>query len=152
MKVQETGKVYFPGLNGLRFLAAFAVVITHVELLKGQVGLPNHWTNPVIFNLGGLGVYFFFVLSGFLITYLLLAEKDKTGTIRIGNFYIRRILRIWPLYYFLVLLGFFVLPHFHILRLEWLQQFVQDRFWFKFLLNVIMLPNLALAMFPAIPH
>src|ERR1044071_5481753 len=95
-------RIYFPGLNGLRFLAASAVIITHVELLKGVLGLPNHWKNPVLFNLGGLGVYFFFVLSGFLITYLLLSEKNMTGHISIKKFYFRRIFRIWPIYYLLV--------------------------------------------------
>jgi peptidoglycan/LPS O-acetylase OafA/YrhL len=151
--VNETPvRVYFPGLNGLRFFAALAVVITHVELLKGQMGLPNAWTHPVLFNLGGLGVYFFFVLSGFLITYLLLSEKQHTGSVHIWNFYVRRMLRIWPLYYFIVILGFFVFPHFPILKLAWHEQYFEQGFWLKFWLNVLMLPNLALALFPAIPH
>jgi peptidoglycan/LPS O-acetylase OafA/YrhL len=56
------------------------------------------------------GVSFFFVLSGFLITYLIINEKGKTGKINILYFYIRRSLRIWPLYYLLVLLEFTALP------------------------------------------
>jgi peptidoglycan/LPS O-acetylase OafA/YrhL len=148
----QVGRIYFPGLNGLRFLAAFAVVVTHIELLKGQIGLPNHWLNPLVFNLGGLGVYFFFVLSGFLITYLLLAEKSATGSISVKDFYIRRVLRIWPLYYLLVILGFFVFPYFDILKLDWPQKHFEQSFWLKFLLNLFMLPNLAMAMFPAMPH
>ncbi|MEW6469829.1 MAG: acyltransferase [Bacteroidota bacterium] len=147
-------KIYFPGLNGLRFVAAFAVIITHVELLKGQLGLDNNWLHPVIFNLGGLGVYFFFVLSGFLITYLLIAEKDNTGTISIKKFYIRRILRIWPLYYLLILLAFFVLPHFGFLDIEWLKGPFRENFWPLLVLNLFMLPNLALALdtrYP-VPH
>jgi peptidoglycan/LPS O-acetylase OafA/YrhL len=77
----ENNKVYFPGLNGLRFFAAFSVVVTHIELVKHFQGYPTFWventsdeltlTNilqKVIFQAGGLGVYFFFVLSGFLIT------------------------------------------------------------------------------------
>ena len=63
-----------------------------------------------VFNKGYLGVNLFFVLSGYLITYLLLTEKNNSGTINIKNFYIRRILRIWPLFYFVVLLGFFLFP------------------------------------------
>lgn len=59
---------------------------------------------------GTLGVNFFFVLSGFLITYLLIAEKDITNTINIKKFYIRRVLRIWPLFYFNVLFGFIAFP------------------------------------------
>ncbi len=63
-----------------------------------------------VFNKGYFGVNLFFVLSGFLITYLLLIEKNNSGTINIKNFYIRRILRIWPLFYLALLLGFFLFP------------------------------------------
>ncbi|WP_315820634.1 hypothetical protein [Paraflavitalea speifideaquila] len=48
------------------------------------------------------------MLSGFLITYLLIREKEVTGTIHVGNFYIRRILRIWPLYFLCLFIGFVV--------------------------------------------
>ncbi len=121
----ENNKVYFPGLNGLRFYAAFAVVITHIELIKSFQGYPTFWVEnsgnnltlrsiiqKFVFELGSLGVYFFFVLSGFLITYLLLVEKAKTKTVAVKKFYVRRILRIWPLYYLIVILGFFVIPYF----------------------------------------
>ena len=57
-----------------------------------------------------MGVSFFFVLSGFLITYLLIKEKQLTGKVHISSFYIRRTLRIWPLYYFCVLFGFIAFP------------------------------------------
>lgn len=60
--------------------------------------------------LGGLAVTFFFVLSGFLITYLLLIERDTKGTINIKNFYLRRVLRIWPVYYVIFVIGFLILP------------------------------------------
>src|SRR5690606_19639921 len=63
-----------------------------------------------LFKNGVLGVNFFFVLSGFLITYLLLVEKDRFKNINIGNFYVRRVLRIWPLFYFCVLFGFVAFP------------------------------------------
>jgi peptidoglycan/LPS O-acetylase OafA/YrhL len=60
---------------------------------------------------GYYGVVFFFVLSGFLISWLLLQEKRATGAIALKNFYIRRALRIWPLYYGIVFLSFFVFPN-----------------------------------------
>ncbi|CAN5330779.1 hypothetical protein BH09BAC5_BH09BAC5_26080 [soil metagenome] len=141
-------KVFFPGLNGLRFLAASAVIITHIELLKAEMGLPNKWTEPLIFNLGGLGVYFFFVLSGFLITYLLLVEREKSGRISIRRFYLRRIFRIWPLYYLLVFLAFFVFPHISILHLDYFNKMLPVDFGIKLGLFIFILPNLALAMFP----
>jgi peptidoglycan/LPS O-acetylase OafA/YrhL len=55
---------------------------------------------------GGLGVIFFFVLSGFLITYILLHEKQEKKYIDLKKFYARRILRIWPLYYAMLLFAF----------------------------------------------
>ncbi|MBS1982635.1 MAG: acyltransferase [Bdellovibrionales bacterium] len=99
-----------PGLNGLRFFAAFAVIVHHLEQIKMLQGLPNRWVHPMVLGLGDQGVTFFFVLSGFLITYLLCEEMRASGTIGIKNFYLRRALRIWPVYYLLTFLGFFVLP------------------------------------------
>lgn len=97
--------IYFSGLNGLRAIAAIAVLISHITLALNDYNL-----DPFIFgayqdgkprgtDLAGNGVTIFFVLSGFLITYLLLIEKKTLETINIKNFYARRILRIWPLYY-----------------------------------------------------
>lgn len=84
------------------------VIVFHLELIKSEFGLKN---NYIILNVGGdMGVTLFFVLSGFLITYLLLEEKKITSKISLKNFYIRRILRIWPLYFFIVLLSIFILP------------------------------------------
>ena len=51
-------------------------------------------------------VSFFFVLSGFLITYIILEEKETTGKLNLSSFFIRRILRIWPLYYLMVAIAF----------------------------------------------
>jgi peptidoglycan/LPS O-acetylase OafA/YrhL len=88
-------KVYFPNLNGVRFIAALLVTITHIEQIKSMFGLPNYWDgnrNEFIDIVGKLGVILFFVLSGFLITYLLLFEKKETGTIDAGEFYISRTL------------------------------------------------------------
>ena len=108
--------LHFSGLNGLRAIAALAVVFAHTTM-----GLASFGLNPYIFGtypdgspkttlLNGFGVSIFFALSGFLITYLLLEEK-RTQEINIRNFYMRRILRIWPLYYlyfFLSILTLFV--------------------------------------------
>ena len=95
-------KHHFKGLNELRAVAALAVICFH---------LSGHLQSPTRFmRLGNAGVSLFFVLSGFLITYLLLEEKKNTNTISIKNFYIRRTLRIAPLYYFyiaLLLIGLF---------------------------------------------
>ncbi|HWD04111.1 MAG TPA: acyltransferase [Amycolatopsis sp.] len=81
----------FPGLDGLRAIAATIVVFFHFA------GPKFVWPS------GWVGVYIFFVLSGFLITTLLLREQDRTGRISLGGFYVRRVFRILPPY--LVILG-----------------------------------------------
>jgi len=146
-----TQKIYFPNLNGIRFIAAFLVIIHHAEQLKYLTGHPSFWGNKFIHISGKLGVILFFVLSGFLITYLLLAEKKQTGTISIKDFYIRRILRIWPLYYLVVFAGFFVLSHFDFLQVGDIGKELFTGFTLKFLLFLVFLPNLALVMFPPVP-
>lgn len=96
--------IYFPGLNGLRAIAAIAVVLSHITLYLKEFGLDPGILGSIQngelhgLPLAGYGVSIFFVLSGFLITYLLQAEKD-VHPIDIKKFYLRRILRIWPLYY-----------------------------------------------------
>lgn len=144
-------RVYFPNLNGLRFVAAYAVILHHVEQFKSLFGYPNHWQNPCIRNVGRLGVVLFFVLSGFLITYLLLREKAQAGTIAIGNFYTRRILRIWPLYYFVLALALLVLPAIPSFALpnHWEQG---HRAVFRGVLFVLFMPNLAYAAFNPLPY
>jgi peptidoglycan/LPS O-acetylase OafA/YrhL len=100
---------YFKGLNALRFFAAYLVVIHHAEQIRLKYSLFN-LKEYSLFNNGGLAVSFFFVLSGFLITYLLLKEQQQTQTISVSKFYVRRILRIWPLYFLLVIVGTLLIP------------------------------------------
>ncbi len=59
---------------------------------------------------GGKGVSIFFVLSGFLITYLLVSEYELTSRIPLKNFYMRRVLRIWPLYFLVIAFSFGIYP------------------------------------------
>ncbi|SDD32036.1 Peptidoglycan/LPS O-acetylase OafA/YrhL, contains acyltransferase and SGNH-hydrolase domains [Mucilaginibacter pineti] len=129
-------KVFFPNLNGVRALAALMVVVSHVELHK-VIFHVRRIPDTNLLNFGKAGVTIFFSLSGFLITYLLLEEKRNFTTINFKGFYMRRILRIWPLYYLVVLFGFFVYPG-----------GTGHAFW----LSVFFLPNLAfcLQMLPAI--
>lgn len=98
-----------PGLDGLRALAALAVFVDHAEQTQEWVG-GDAWDGNQMTSLGRQGVEVFFVLSGFLITRLLLRERDHTGAVSLRRFYARRTLRIWPLYYAVVLLLWVVLP------------------------------------------
>ena len=96
----------------MRALAALAVVVVHTFEYLHLIGFPKDdmffFTN--IEHLSFLAVVFFFALSGFLITYLLMKEKEKYSTIAVKQFYLRRVLRIWPLYYFLFIFSFFIIP------------------------------------------
>jgi len=87
-------KKFFKGLDGLRFLSIFAVVwhhsVPHLDYFK-------------IGSYGFLGVDLFFVISGFLIVTLILREKEQTGDVSLKKFYLRRTLRIFPLYYGFIL-------------------------------------------------
>ncbi|MHB1316727.1 MAG: acyltransferase family protein, partial [Minisyncoccota bacterium] len=104
-------KIYFPHIDGLRFFAFLVVLISHLSIFTGYT---TKFYNPIrklFFTHGDLGVTFFFVLSGFLITYLLLVEKKDNGEVSLKYFYIRRALRIWPVYIVVILCGFFIFPY-----------------------------------------
>jgi len=106
-------KIFFKGLNELRAFAALAVIFHHIELFKSRDHIGSLFDSPFSYFIGTLGkngVHLFFVLSGFLITFLLLKEKEKHKTIYFKKFFLRRIFRIWPLYYFIVLIGFVCIP------------------------------------------
>lgn len=114
-------KLWFPHLDGLRTFAFLAVFVSHA--FHHLPPLMHHATPRLGFladrvvNLGEVGVSFFFVLSGFLITYLVLRETAETGRLSLLAFYTRRVLRIWPLYYAALVFPFVVYP---IISLRWL--------------------------------
>jgi peptidoglycan/LPS O-acetylase OafA/YrhL len=109
-----SNRIYFHGLNELRAIAALFVLCHHIEEYKHKLKFQSLFDSKVFSNIiryiGQNGVDLFFVLSGFLITYLLLAEIENKGKISIKQFYIRRILRIWPLYFIVIAISFIVLP------------------------------------------
>jgi len=107
-------QIFFKGLNELRAIAALAVVAHHIELFKfrdSQASMFSTFFEFFISHVGKNGVYLFFVLSGFLITYLLLQEKKNNETISIKKFYLRRVFRIWPLYYLIIAISFILIPY-----------------------------------------
>jgi peptidoglycan/LPS O-acetylase OafA/YrhL len=89
---------FFESLDGLRALSILGVIWSHVWYVSGPGYYDALLKVPVLRN-GAFGVSVFFVISGFLITTLLLREQLKHGRISLRDFYIRRTLRIWPLYY-----------------------------------------------------
>lgn len=109
--MKQGNRIYFKGLDGLRAIGALSVVLGHIELSKKSIDVSNLMDIPFYKNTSGhLGVILFFVLSGFLISYLLFKEKEETNNIHIMRFYTRRALRIWPIYYLAIILLFFVFP------------------------------------------
>jgi len=98
--------IYLKGLNGIRAIAALGVLLSHINLALENFNVLNYSLfgfnsegKHLSYILGRHGVTMFFVLSGFLITFLLLKEIDKADKINVKAFYVRRILRIWPLYF-----------------------------------------------------
>jgi peptidoglycan/LPS O-acetylase OafA/YrhL len=129
---------YLPGLNLLRIYAAVSVVVYHVMTQFPHIRR-QPWTADWLERFwldGHSAVNLFFVLSGFLITYLLLLEKREQGAINVRHFYARRILRIWPLYYLGLLVGLAVIPALGLAPGFWIDP------W-KRIAMVFMLPNLA---------
>jgi peptidoglycan/LPS O-acetylase OafA/YrhL len=97
-------KKQLPNIGVLRGFLAITVVLLHVPLMTKNIGLPafNDW--PIL-QKGYNAVWVFFSLSGFLIINLLYKEKVKNGQINVLQFYKRRILRIYPVYYFVLIFG-----------------------------------------------
>lgn len=106
----SNGKVYFEGLNGLRGMAAILVLFGHTTELVFPNGVNYNPLWAFLSNNGSNAVSFFFVLSGFLISYLMLVEIQNYGNVHIGKFYLKRVFRIWPIYYFVILLVQVILP------------------------------------------
>ncbi len=99
---------HFPTLDGVRGLAILMVVMHNFSFDDAvMTGLPGHLLHMGI-GVGWMGVTLFFVLSGFLITGILLDTQHEPGHFR--RFYLRRTLRIAPLYYAVLLVAFVVLP------------------------------------------
>lgn len=98
MNDTKSTRYYRPELDALRFLAFLSVFTVH-RMDHLPIDPARHFWLYNICLLGNFGVPVFFLLSAFLITELLLREEDRLGTIHVRSFYVRRILRIWPLYF-----------------------------------------------------
>jgi peptidoglycan/LPS O-acetylase OafA/YrhL len=140
--MEKKERIYFPNLDALRFISAISIVIFHTEQLKLRHGGETlkwlvyfeHWAN--------IDVSVFFVLSGFLITFLLLKEKKAKGSINLKDYYIRRTLKIWPLYYTVMILAFFLLPFFASGFYGNYTWGLEDHFWISLVGVIFFLPCL----------
>ena len=96
--------ITLPNITSLRFFLALLVILYHIPQFSANRGFASFADFP-LFQKGAEAVYVFFSLSGFLIIRNLFIEKEKTGKISITDFYQRRVLRIFPLYYAVFIFG-----------------------------------------------
>jgi peptidoglycan/LPS O-acetylase OafA/YrhL len=105
------GRVYFPELDGLRFVAFALVFLFHQGVSWPVLGrLIGRGAAGCFRENGWVGVQLFFILSGYLITTLLMREESAFGRVDLRAFWVRRVLRIWPLYYLTVAIVFLLIP------------------------------------------
>lgn len=138
--MSDSKSLYLPNLNAIRAIAAFVVIISHVER---KMSFFNLEIIQELTKIGPIGVTLFFALSGFLITYLLLIEKERFIQINVKDFYIRRFLRIWPIYYLVLLFVYLVIPYI------FPEYYLQDKERFSIqsgLLNVFFLTNITMVL------
>jgi peptidoglycan/LPS O-acetylase OafA/YrhL len=108
---EVTGRFYYPELDSIRFFLFCAVWAYHVlpmqESLYSVHHIPTTLASVIVSTIeaGMCSLDVFFILSAFLITELLLRERELKGTLDLKAFYIRRLLRIWPLYFFVIALA-----------------------------------------------
>jgi peptidoglycan/LPS O-acetylase OafA/YrhL len=124
---EPAGRKHLPALDGLRGVAILMVMLFHYFQFDSSSSPPLRFTYK-LFQSGWAGVNLFFVLSGFLITGILLDSKGSPRYFR--NFYIRRVLRIFPLYYASLFLLFVLLPHIHWSICERYRAAVPYQWWY----------------------
>jgi len=110
-----------PSITGLRAISIVFVLFAHVRTNNFGV-----YDSPG----GQIGVNIFFVISGYLITLLLLAEEKNNGEISLKNFYLRRTLRIFPVYYFLLLIYFIlqIIGILHFSKISWITSLTYTKY------------------------
>ena len=128
---------YFPNFYGFRLIAALAVVVLHIQLMAGRFGWVSSELGTGMKALS-LGVDFFFVLSGFLITALIVFGSNRR-TFSLPRYYLKRGLRILPLYYLVVFVVFFGVNLLHIPEIAGMP--LEKNFGEQLTLHLVLLPQ-----------
>lgn len=102
----ERTKIYFPQLDSIRGMSFIAIFLFHTL----RIGFTAGGFSEYLFNCLPFAIDVFFILSSFLLTYLALNEYKKRRNFSFKNYFTRRVLRIWPLYYFIITIAFILFP------------------------------------------
>ncbi|MFN0081492.1 MAG: acyltransferase family protein [Ferruginibacter sp.] len=131
-------KKYFPQLDSIRGISVLAVFIFHAYTPKLGDSLFEEFIVFILAHLG-MGLDVFFILSAFLLTLLGMNEFEKTGKFSLKNYCIRRVLRIWPLYFLLMFFSFVVLPI--VQHYSGHQLTLPPAYWYLFFISNFYLPD-----------
>ncbi len=134
-------KKHFHSLDAIRFFSFFLVFLHHIPINENSFF-------SFFFKSGKIGVSFFFVVSGFLITYILIYEKMFHQQISIKFFFVRRILRTWPLYYGMVLFAYLTPDILNLLKLP----FSNEGYEPSWLISVSFLENYKMMFTNRLPN
>ncbi len=148
LKDLNTSPLYFAHFNTIRLIAAAMVFFHHMQQgFNSYIRKNDSFDNYDIVDRNG--VLLFFVLSGFLITSLLLREKKQSQKINIKSFYIKRVLRIWPLYFLIIIFAFWIAPEIDFFYIADFK--LENRFYTKIITYSFFLSNLA-SFLGAVPY
>lgn len=131
MNADALSKRHLAGLDGVRGLAILLVMLFHMTVMEPQTEAQKLFFD--VMSAGWVGVELFFVLSGMLITGILLDTKEHAGYF--CNFYARRVLRIFPLYYALLVFSFYILPYFPHPKLANFSRVTEYEIWYWLFLS-----------------
>jgi peptidoglycan/LPS O-acetylase OafA/YrhL len=106
---------HLPSLDGMRAISILLVLGAHFISTANRATAYTEYLGP-------LGVFIFFVISGLLITWLMIREREATGAFSLRDFYVRRFLRILPVFWLLIL-TVSLLKSFHVIEIRWLDIF-----------------------------
>jgi peptidoglycan/LPS O-acetylase OafA/YrhL len=112
MNTHESKSFHFKNLDSIRTIAFFSIFLAHAFYTESPMvenSAAFQWAVKFR-DIFSFGVPIFFVLSGFLISFLMLREQQTHGVFSIKNFYVRRVLRIWPVYFMVLVFGFVIFP------------------------------------------
>lgn len=139
-------RLYFPNFDAIRGIGAFVVFLVHLSSAQSLGGFKVFFKVPIQDD---IILVLFFAISGFLITYLLFTEKERYKDINLKKYFVRRILRIWPMYYLLIILSIFILPSISFLHLESTKEFHFSKLTnYDLICFFLILPNITLNYVP----